>query len=179
MAGDLKAKYASSASWTWTSFNSLAGSSTFVAGAMSAPVEVSNASNLWLDMIVAGLVTWGSTAPAAGTYRLDVHVYGSINDTPTYPKDGSGNDMGTDAARTFATADDKFNATALWQSVTLAATASKVYTAKPQGLVQLFGGVQLPNRVGLWATHGVTTGSSTPHSSGNTWSYTPVLAQYT
>lgn len=178
MAGDLKAKYAASASFTFTSANSLAGSATFVAGAMSAPIDVGT--NLWLDMIVAGLITWSSTAPASGasTYFLEARVYGSINDTPTYPKDGSGNDMGSNAALTFASADDKNNATSLINTVALAATASKVYTLKPRGIAQLFGG-PLPSRVGLFVTHGVTTASSTINASGNTWSYTPILAQYT
>ena len=174
MAGDIEGKFVASGSFTFTSANSLAGSSTFVAGAMSAVLS----NSIWLDVLVGGLITWSSTAPAAGTYRLDCHVYGSINDTPTYPKDGSGNNMGTDAALTFATADDKYNATQLFQSLTLAATANKVYSMKPMGIAALFAG-PLPNKIGLFVTHGVTTASSTPAASGNTWSYTPVLAQYT
>lgn len=174
MAGDIEGKFVASGAFTFTSANSLVGSSTFVAGAMSAVV----ANSIWLDMLVGALITWSSTAPAAGTYRLDVHAYGSINDTPTYPKDGSGNDMGTDAARTFATADDKYNATSLFQPLVLAATANKVYSMKPVGIAQCFAG-PLPNKVGLWITHGVTTASSTPASSGNTWSYTPIIAQFT
>lgn len=178
MAGDIKSKYVASASFTFTSANSLAGSSTWVAGAMSAPLDI--ATNLWLDIIVGGLITWSSTAPASGTstYLLEARVYGSINDTPTYPKDGSGNNMGSDAALTFASADDKNNATQLLNTVVLAATASKVYTLKPMGVAALFGG-PMPNRVGLFVTHGVTTASSTINASGNTWSYTPILAQYT
>lgn len=176
MAGDIKSKFGSQGTLTWTALNSLAGSSSFLAGAGSLAVD--NSALLALDILIAIKVTWSSTAPAAGTYRLDLHAYGNLNDTPDYPFDGSGNALGTDVARTFASDGDKANGTQFLASLVLAATANKVYTLAPTGLAQAFGG-QLPKYVGLWATHGVTTGSSTPHSSGNTCWYMPVLAQYT
>lgn len=177
MAGDIKAKYGSSAAFTFTAFNSLAGSSTFLAGASSGAID--NTSALALDFLVAGKITWSSTAPAAGTRRLDTHVWGSLDDTPTYPVDGSGNAINGDAAKTFATSGDKFNSSAPMPPLTLADTASKVYTLRATGIARLFGAAGVPKFFGLWCSHGVTTASSTPHSSGNTWSYTPVLAQYT
>lgn len=175
MAGDLKQKYGSSASFTFTSFNSLAGSSSFVAGAGSLAVD--NTSTLALDYLVSGKVTWSSTAPAAGTYQLNVMAYGNLDDTPNYPQDGSGNALGTDTARTFAQAADVYNALAVLKVLTLYTTASKVYTFSPVSLASLFG--NQPKFFGLWATHAVTTANSTPASSGNTFTYTPVLAQYT
>ena len=176
MAGDIKSKYGTAVALTFTSLNSLAGSSTFVAGAGSLAQE--NDSTLCLDWLFSAKITWSSTAPAAGTYRLDFHAYGALNDTPDYPVDGSGNALGTDTARSFATADDKANSTAFAGSVTLAATASKVYTLSPRAMSPMFNGA-MPHKFGIWVTHGVTTASSTPASSGNTVWVKPVLAQYT
>lgn len=176
MAGDIKSKYSTVVALTFTSVNSLAGSSTFLAGAGSLAQE--NSTSLHLDWLLSAKITWSSTAPAAGTYRMDFHAYGSLNDTPDYPLDGSGNALGTDLARTFASEGDKFNSTHFVGSLTLAATASKVYTLNPRGIASLFGG-PIPKYFGIWATHAVTTASSTPAASGNTVWATPVLAQYT
>jgi hypothetical protein len=175
MAGDIKTKYGSSAAYTFTSINSLAGSSSFLAG--GGCLAIDNTSNLHLDYLVSGKITWTSTAPAAGTYQMDIHAYGSLNDTPDYPLDGSGNALGTDTARTFANLNDKYNSGQLLISLGLTATVSKVYTFSPRSISKLFGAV--PKFHGLWATHGVTTANSTPGSSGNTLWYTPILAQYT
>lgn len=176
MAGDLKAKFGTQGTLTFTSLNSLAGSSTLVAGASSAAVD--NTANVALDYLVSAKITWSSTAPAAGSYVLDMHIYGNLNDAPDYPKDGSGNDINGDAAKTFAQAGDKYNSTAFWSELALYATASKVYTQTPKGIAYLFGGM-LPKYWGMWATHGVTTASSTLGASGNTVWYMPVLQQYT
>jgi hypothetical protein len=175
MAGDIKLKYAASAAYTFTSLNSLAGSSSFLAGAGCLAID--NTSNLHRDYLIGGKITWSSTAPAAGTYQMDIHAYSDLDDTPTYPVDGSGNALGTDTARTFAAAGDKSNSLAQVKSLTLAATASKVYTFSKVSLKGVFG--EIPKYHGLWITHAVTTASSTPAASGNTLSYTPVLAQYT
>lgn len=176
MAGDLKAKFGTQGTLTFTSLNSLAGSSTLVAGAGSLAVD--NTSNVALDYLVSVKISWSSTAPAAGSYVLDMHIYGNLNDTPDYPLDGSGNALGTDTARTFARVADKYNSTAFWKELGLYTTASKVYTQTPCGIANLFGGM-LPKYWGMWATHGVTTASSTPGASGNTVWYMPVLQQYT
>ena len=174
MAGDLKGKYGTQVALTFTSVNSLAGSASFVAGAGSLAID--NTSALALDYLLTGKITWSSTAPAAGTYQLDIHAYSNLNDTPDYPLDGSGNALGTDLARTFAQAADKFNATVLAKSLTLYTTASKVYTFSSVSIAPLLG---QPKFWGIWVTHGVTTANSTPHSSGNTFWAMPVLAQYT
>ena len=176
MAGDLKAKYGTQGTLTFTTFNSLAASSTFVGGAGS--LAVSNTTDLALDYLVSWKFTWSSTAPAAGTLRLDTHLYSELNDTPDYPLDGSGNALGTDLARTFATVDDKFGSTIFFRSHGLTATASKIYTAPRIGIAQYFNNT-MPKFWGLWATHGSTTASSTPAASGNTFWYLPVLQQYT
>jgi hypothetical protein len=177
MAGDLKAKYGTQGTLTYTSFNSLAGSSGFTAGAVS--LAVSNTTDLALDYLLACKITWSSTAPAAGTYQLDLSVYSNLNDTPDYPLDGSGNALGTDVARTFAQDKDKFNAVVLVKSLQLHTTASKVYTMSAVGIRMAFGGEIMPKNWGVFSTHGVTTASSTPAASGNTFWYMPVLQQYT
>lgn len=177
MAGDIKIKYGTQGTLTYTSFNSLAGSSTFVAGATSLAVD--NTTTLALDYLVSSKITWSTTAPASGaaTYFLNMYVYAELNDTPDYPLDGSGNALGTDVARTFATTGDQGNSMQFYKQVQLAATASKVYTTPRVGIAQLF--ASMPKYWGLWSTHGVTTASSTPASSGNTFWYIPVLQQYT
>jgi len=174
MAGDLKGKYGTQVALTFTSVNNLEGSASFVAGAVSLAVD--NTTALALDYLLTGKLTWSSTAPAAGTYQLDIHAYSNLNDTPDYPLDGAGNALGTDVARTFAQAADKFNATVLAKSLTLYSTASKVYTFSSVPLAPLIG---QPKFWGLFVTHGVTTSNSRPHTSGNTFWAMPVLAQYT
>lgn len=176
MAGDIKPKYGTQGTLTYTSFNSLAGHATWLAGAGSLAVD--NASALALDYLLSGKITWSSTAPAAGTYQLDIHTYGNLNDTPDYPLDGSGNALGTDTARTFAVDKDKRNSTDYLRSIELHTTASKVYTMPPRSIVNQFGS-SMPKFWGIWISHAVTTASSTPASSGNTWWYMPVLEQYT
>jgi hypothetical protein len=178
MAGDIKAKFGTQGTLTFTSFNSKAGDSTFLAGSSSAAVDNGSA-NVALDYLFSSKITWSSTGASAGTLRLDFHVYGNLNDTPDYPLDGSGNVLGTDTGRTFATDGDKANGTAFVQSLTITASqANKVYTLDPVGLAQFFGG-QMPKWWGIWAVHGSTTANATPASSGNTYWYMPVLAQYT
>jgi len=177
MAGDIKAKYGASASYTFTSLNSLAGSSSFVAGGVSAVVD--NTSTVALDYLVSGKITWSSTAPAAGTYSLQIWVYGNLDDIPNYPQDGSGNNLGTDTARTFAQAVDVTNACRFLKNIDLYTTASKVYTFSGLGIASLFSPYGPPKYHGLFVTHGVTTASSTPSSGSNTITNTPVLAQYT
>lgn len=178
MPGDIKAKFGVQGALTPASLNSLPGSSSFLAGGGSAAVN--NTTNVALDYLLSAKVAWSSTAPAAGVYRLDIHVYANLNDTPDYPLDGSGNALGTDVARTFATEGDKWNSTKFIASLNLAATASKVYTLAPVGLAQFFGGQgSMPKFWGIWAVHGVTTANSAPMPGQSIFWYMPVLAQYT
>jgi hypothetical protein len=178
MAGDLKAKYGTQGTLTFTTFNSLAGSSGFTAGASSLAVD--NTTALALDYLLASKITWSATAPAAGTYQLDLSVYSNLNDTPDYPLDGSGNALGTDIARTFAQDKDKFNSVNLLKSLQLHTTANKVYTMSAASIKAALGMPEvMPKFWGLFATHGVTTASSTPAATGNTFWYMPVLQQYT
>ena len=174
MAGDLKAKYGTQVALTFTSFNNLEGSASFVAGAVSLAVD--NTSALAQDYLLTAKITWSSTAPANGVYQLDIHAYSNLNDTPDYPLDGAGNALGTDVARTFSQAVDKLNATVQVKSLSLYSTASKVYTMSAVPLAQFIG---TPKFWGLFCTHGVTTANSRPHTSGNTFWAMPVLAQYT
>ena len=178
MAGDIKGKYGTQVALTYTAINSMGGSATWVAGAGC--LAVSNTTDLALDYMVSGKITWSSTAPASGaaSYSLEVRTYGELNDTPDYPFDGSGNALGTDLARTFATVDDKLNSTNFLKSIGLAATANKVYTFPRIGIANTFNG-PMPKFWGIWCSHGVTTASSTPAASGNTFWSLPVLEQYT
>ena len=170
MSGNIELLYAGSASPTFTSLNTLAASATFVAGACCAAIS----NTIDLDFVVGGLIKWSSVAPTAGN-QLFCYVWGSINDTPTYPQDGSGNNLGADGAITFASTTDRDNAVNYAGQIVLTATANKVYTLKPFSLLQALGFI--PNKWGLWMTHNASGG--TPITSGSTISYTPQLGQYT
>ena len=63
MAGDIKAKYGTQGTLTFTSFNSLAGSSGFTAGAGS--LAVANTTDLALDYLLSCKITWSTTAPTS------------------------------------------------------------------------------------------------------------------
>ena len=83
----IKIAYAASATITM-SLASIATSSTFVAGAESAIVD--NTSNLYVDAIVGGKITVGTT-PTANT-QIQISVFTPIDSTPTYPDVMDGTD---------------------------------------------------------------------------------------
>ena len=84
---DAKVAYGASAAYTIT-LTGLATSGTWLAGREG--TAVSNASNKYIDELVAGQVMVGTT-PTAAT-QIEVHVVGSLDDTPTYPETFTGTD---------------------------------------------------------------------------------------
>lgn len=141
---DAKIAYAASAAYTIT-LTGLATSSTLVAGRES--TAVSNASNKYLDELVSGFVTVGTT-PTASTF-IEVHAIGSINDTPTYPDVFDG----TDSAETVSNAGVK---AAICRPVAViqvpATTSDLAYPFAPLGIRQLFGD-GLPTAHVLFVVH--------------------------
>lgn len=124
---------------------SLATSSTFVAGRESSQID--NTSNKYIDCLVSGTVSVGTT-PTANT-TIAIYVYGADTSLATTPLDTLD---GTDSAETL-TNTGILNALRLGASVAVPATTSDVqYIVLPFSVATLFGGV-MPKYWGLYVAH--------------------------
>lgn len=168
---DAKVAYAASGSYTIT-LTGLASSSTLVAGRES--TELSNASNKYIDELVAGRVHVNeASAVTAGTF-IEVHAVGSLDDTPTYPDVFDG----TDSAETVQSAGTK---SAICRPVGImlvdATTTNLPYWFAPLGIRQLFGDAMPPAHV-IFVTH--NTGQNLGATAANHYiKHTPVFATVT
>jgi len=129
---------------------------------------IDNASNLYVDAIVGGFWTTGTT-PTTNTQCL-VYVWSVRDDTPTYP-DNSLFD-GTSKAVTITSA----GAGRGYLKLGMAIDVDSNTTARPYealfSVAQLFGGV-MPLKWGLWITHNSGVNSNT--TAGNhVWKYSGV-----
>jgi hypothetical protein len=159
-----KIEYAASADLTIT-LASLATSATLVAGRES--TAVSNATNKYLDALLAGFITTG-TSPTAGT--IELWVYGGLNDTPDYP------DVidGTDSVETFTSVPIKRAGLGHVASITTDTTSNRTYPIRPASVAARFGGA-LPKNWGAFVTH--SSGVNLNATAGNhKLSYTPIYA---
>jgi hypothetical protein len=140
---DVKTAYAASAAFTIT-LASLATSATRIAGRESTAVD--NTSNLYLDYLVGGKVTTGTTPTDAK--QIDLWVYCSYNDTPLYP------DVldGTDSDESFTSAGVLAGACVLAASVSTNNTSDRTYWFAPFSVASLFGG-HMPKFFGIFVTH--------------------------
>lgn len=141
---DIKTAYGSSSSLTCT-LASLATSSTWVAGRESN--EVDNTTNKYLDYLLAGKVTVGTT-PTINT-EIRVYVVGLHNDTPTWPDVFDGSD--SDETVTSAGVRDGFAKLAAVMSVD-ATTSNRTYPFGPVSVAALFGGA-LPKKFSVFVVH--------------------------
>jgi len=91
---------------------------------------ISNTTNLFLDVLVGGLITTG-TSPTVST-NIVIYTYGSVDGGTLY----SGNASGTDAAYTGPSAQLKKLGV-----ITVDATSDKGYEFGPFSIAQAFGGV--------------------------------------
>lgn len=159
---DVKTAYGSSAALTIT-LASLATSSTRVAGRES--TAINNTSNLYLDVLVAGKVTTG-TSPTAG--QIDVWVYGSYDDTPIYP------DVldGTDSDETFTSVDIRNAAMEYAGFAITDTTNNRTYWFSPFSVADLFGG-RMPKYWGIWVSHSTGVNLNSTGSNQAFW-YTPI-----
>lgn len=164
-AGDIKQVTPASSDLTIT-LASLATSSTFIAGRQSTAVD--NSSNLYLDYLLAGVVTVG-TSPTSGT-EIRVYVVALRNDS-TWP-DGVG---ASDAAWSTTTAGKGSGYLRLAAVMLVDATTSNVgYSFGPVSVAALFGGV-VPDKWAVIVTH--STGQNLNSTAGNhVVSITPVYA---
>lgn len=140
---DQKLAYAASAAYT-ISLASLASSSTFTAGREG--TAVSNTTNLYIDYLVGGKITVGTTPTTNKTIRI--YAYGSVNDTPTYP------DVldGTDSAETFTNAEILGSLPFLSDQPVVSTTSDVAYWFSPRSIATAFGGV-VPKNHGLYVAH--------------------------
>jgi len=151
----IKVAYAASATIT-ISLASIATSATFVAGAESTIVD--NTSNLYVDAIVGGKITCGTT-PTINTQIL-VYVFTPIDSTPTYPDVMDG----TDSVETLSSVGVGQGFLKLASVLNVDSTTSDRAYPFSFSIAQLFGGV-MPSRWGLFVAH--NTGVNLNATGGN------------
>lgn len=143
VAGDVKTEYAASSALTIT-LASLATSATLVAGQESTAVD--NTTNKYLDYLIAGKITTGTTPTDAKEIR--VYVYGQAEDVPTYPDVFDG----LDSAETVTSTQIRDAALRLAAVIATNTTSDRIYWFGPLSVAALFGG-QMPKRFGVFVTH--------------------------
>jgi len=140
---------------------SLATSSTRVAGRQSDVVD--NTSSLFLDCLVTGKVTTG-TSPTAGK-QIDIWVFASEDGT-NYPEGFST----ADAARSANSENTRNSALRLAATVIVDSTSDRTYYVAPFSIAALYGG-NMPRKWGLWVVH--DTAVNLNATAGNhAWTYT-------
>lgn len=151
---DRKTAYAASAAMTIT-LASLATSATRVAGRESTAID--NTTNKYLDYLVAGKITTGTSPTDAK--QIDVWVYACLEDTPTYP------DVidGTDSDETFTSAGVLAGGCVLAASISTNNSSDRTYPVAPFSIAALFNGV--PKHWGIFVTH--DTGVNLNATGGN------------
>jgi hypothetical protein len=139
---NVKSSYASSAALTVT-LASLATSATLVAGRESTLVD--NTSNLYLDYLLSGKITTGTTPTDVREIR--VYVAGIYDDT-TWP------DVldGTDSDETITSVGIRDAALKLAAVIPTNNTSDRTYWFGPISVASLFGGT-LPKKWVVWITH--------------------------
>ena len=139
---DIKLAYATDADYTIT-LASLATSSTLLTGRES--TSVSNTTNLYLDYLIAGEITAGTSPTVDKT--IEVIAVGSQDDTPTWPDGITGSDAG------FSWSDDvvKNQLARYVASIQTLATTDFDYFFGPVSLAQLFHTV--PTHHLIWVGH--------------------------
>jgi len=153
--------YAASATITIAPEN-VASSSDFTAGVESTAID--NSSNLYVDALVAGTWTSGTT-PTTNT-QVCVYVYAQRDDAPTYPDTIDG----TSSAETITSAGILASALRLLGVMTVDSnTSNRAYWLAPCSVAQAFGGI-LPQRWGIFISHNTGVNSNT--TAGNhVWKY--------
>ena len=104
-----------------------------------------NTSNLYVDYIIGGKVTTGTTPTVNKT--IQVIAIGSVNDTPLYPDVFDG----TTSAETITSADIKNSIARYAASMNVSASSDVTYWFGPVSLLSLFG--TLPRAHVLFVTH--------------------------
>lgn len=160
--------YSSNATITMDLAN-LGTSSTWVAGRESN--EIDNTTNKYVDAIVEGSVSVGTT-PTANTV-INVFVWGADVAPSTTPIDVID---GVDSAETITNTGVLYSMFRLGAAINVLATTSDIaYPIAPFSIAQLFGGV-MPKYWGLFVSH--NTGVNLRNNAVNTNSFTYVGIKY-
>lgn len=140
--GNVKIAYAASSAVTIT-LASLATDANLLAGRESTAID--NSTNKYLDYLLAGQITTGTTPTTSKELR--VYVCGIINDT-TWP------DVldGTDSAETFTTSNIRDSSCKIASSMTTTATSDQTSWFAPVSVSALFGG-NPPLKFVVWVVH--------------------------
>lgn len=147
----------------------LASSASFVAGRES--TEVDNTTNKFVDAIVQGSVSVGTTPTASTT--INVFVYASDTSLATTPIDVID---GVDSAETITNTGILYSMFRLGAAINVLATTSDIaYPVAPFSIAQLYGGV-MPKYWGLFVSH--NTGVNLRNTSVNTNSFDYVGIKY-
>jgi hypothetical protein len=152
---NVKLSYAASTSLTIT-LASLATDANLLTGRES--TAVSNTTNLYLDYLLGGKITTGTTPTDAKEIR--VYVYAAVEDDPIY---GDVFD-GTDSAETCTTAGIRDSYLKLAAIIPTNGSSDITYWFGPISVAALFGGV-LPTAWGVFVTH--SSGVNLNSSAGN------------
>jgi hypothetical protein len=164
---NIKTEYAASSALTIT-LASLATDTNLLTGRESA--EVDNTSNKYLDYLLAGKITTGTTPTTAK--QIEVHVIGLMEDA-TYPDVFDG----TDSAETITAAEIKRAICQVAAILETTNTSDRTYPFGPISVASLFGGV-LPKKFVVFVTH--NTGVNLNSTGSNQAIYiTPVYATST
>lgn len=150
----LKPLYGSSVSFTVTSLASLATDTNLLAGWQSAVVD--NTTNLYIDETVSAQIKVGSSAPTVNT-TVEIWIYSVLDDTPTYPDTITGS-QGT---VTLTSTNTKNAGLRLGTTITIDATANRIYSVAPFSVAALFGG-NMPQKWGAYISQntGVALGTT-------------------
>lgn len=152
---DVKVAYAASAAYTMT-LASLAASSTLLAGQEGS--AVSNASNKYLDILIAGYFKTAATNAQVGS--INVAIVGCLNDTPIWPDVFDG----TNSTETVSLQNVYDQVCKVAAQIATTATNALVWPFGPIAIAGLFGGV-LPVQHVPFVSHNAET-------STNVWSAT-------
>ena len=133
MAGSIKLQYGTALTLTVTNLQSIASSSTFVAGWTSAWID--NTSVLALDYLVTANIAAGTT-PTAGSVR--VYAYAQHSDGSTAPDLFSAGTEGTQGTATITDAEMLASFVLLW-SGDVDTTTNDNYTMPARSIAQAFG----------------------------------------
>jgi hypothetical protein len=152
---DIKLAYAASAALTFA-VEALATDANLLAGRES--TAVSNTSNKYLDYLIGGKITTGTTPTDAKEIR--VYVYAAVEDDPIY---GDVFD-GTDSAETVTSSGIRDSYLKLAAVIATNNTSDRVYWFGPISLAALFGGT-IPTAWGVFVTH--NTGVNLNSTAGN------------
>lgn len=142
---------------------SLASSATLVAGRESTVVD--NTSNLFVDVLLSGQITTG-TSPTANKV-IELWLYAPLkvaSSTFTYPTATTTALTGSDAAATFEL-NQKVSLRLAWATTNIG-TSDRKYAISPLSVAAVFGGV-VPLKWGAFVTH--STGVNLNSTAGNHW----------